>query len=125
VYPWGNSSIPRFGNYADQAAGSQFRDWKVIADYDDGHVLTAPVEESGSNSIGLFGIGGNVWEWTLQERKGRRVVRGASWLTGGPEKAWWVTADSSEQMRIDYDGFAVDPSFKSSTIGFRIVLVEN
>lgn len=109
-YPWGNSMPPTFGNYDDSTAKSAFGNWSTISGYNDGHAVTCAVEESGRNPWGLYGVGGNVWEWTSEARGSSRVLRGASWFN-----------DLDYILRCDY---RVDrgPSFTNNLIGFRLLL---
>jgi formylglycine-generating enzyme required for sulfatase activity len=79
TYPWGNDWPPKYGNYADSAAKSVFSGWGVIDGYRDGSAVSCPVEQSGKNDWGLYGVGGNVWEWTSEDDGSARVLRGASW----------------------------------------------
>ena len=84
-FPWGASWPPTTGNYADQSAQSLFGDTRVIGDYRDGYPVACPVERSGSHVSGLYGLGGNVWEWTVvpgAEELGE--ARGGSWLDRSP-----------------------------------------
>ncbi len=100
-YPWGDS-LPvaaRSGNYADQSA--IYLTPVVIAGYDDGFRVSAPVGSFAPNALGLYDLGGNVSEWTTDRysiyvtdpdkvvtdpvgpAQGETwVLRGASWLTG-------------------------------------------
>jgi formylglycine-generating enzyme required for sulfatase activity len=82
-YPWGDEMPPRFGNYHDESGAEA---WDRIADYDDGFPVTAPVERSGENPLGLFGVGGNVWEMTSHRANPSvfRAWRGASWSDSLP-----------------------------------------
>ena len=57
-YPWGNAMPPKYGNYSDSASPSSGK----IAGYTDGFAATCPVEKSGANEWGLYGMGGNAWE---------------------------------------------------------------
>lgn len=68
TYPWGNKWPPKYGNYDD-----------TMDDYKDGYVTTCAVEDSGKNPWGLYGVGGNAWEWTSEQQGTDRVLRGASW----------------------------------------------
>ncbi len=110
TYPWGNSLPPKFGNYCGaEWDGTNFR---FIGDYSDGSKYVCPVEKSGANDWGLFGIGGNVWEGCAVSASGDAfgTWRGAS-----------AYCFDSESLRCDYrfrgDGSLGDPEF-----GFRLVL---
>jgi hypothetical protein len=108
-YPWGNSMPPKYGNYADSAAKGSFS-WSAIDGYRDGHAVAAPVSSSGRNDWGLYGVGGNVWEWTTETSGSSRVVRGASW---GNRIGYDLRC---ERRRYDV------PSSRYYYIGFRVVL---
>ena len=83
-YPWGVAMPPTYGNYADEKAKQVFRGFQIASGYDDSFAVTAPVEQSGNNEWGLYGVGGNVWEWTTQPEGASRVLRGASWQRSDP-----------------------------------------
>ena len=109
-YPWGNEMPPKYGNYhGEEGAGT----WDNIDNYNDGHPVTCPVEESGKNEWGLYGVGGNVWQWTSERydsARESRVLRGASWHSSHP--------DTLEcEYRLGYD-----PSIRLAFIGFRLLL---
>ena len=111
-YPWGNDWPPTRGNYADETEGKALaRKWGVINGYDDGSVVSCPVELSGANEWGLYGVGGNVWEWTSTLDRGARVMRGASWNNG-----------YKEELRCEtrYGG---DPATRYGSVGFRVVVL--
>ena len=96
-FAWGDSFPPRetTGNYAD--SDSAFINGRVLNDYKDGHVVSAPVGAYPPNHNGVYDLDGNVSEWVhdiysipvsnnatitdpLGERSGDNyVVRGASW----------------------------------------------
>lgn len=96
----GESGQCRHANGADRALKRRYRDWEwSTAGCDDGHVHTAPVGSFGANGYGLHDVLGNVWEWaedrwhddyrgaptdgsawTSGGERGRRVVRGGSWV---------------------------------------------
>jgi formylglycine-generating enzyme required for sulfatase activity len=98
-YPWGPSLPipPKSGNYAD--AQAVYLQGQVLADYDDGFRVVAPVGSFAPNPLGFYDLGGNVLEWTgdfytvYPEGSARAVdptgpadgqtyaIRGSSWLT--------------------------------------------
>jgi len=109
-YPWGDEMPPKYGNYHGQEGAGL---WDKIEDYNDRHPVTCRVEDSCKNEWGLYGIGGNVWQWTSESYESNsicRVLRGASWRDGG--------ADVLEcSYRLGYD-----PSLRLKFIGFRLLL---
>jgi hypothetical protein len=113
VYPWGSGWPPRFGNYADAAACAAFGHEDGITDYADGHVVACPVDESGVNAWGLYGLGGNVWEWAADWLDENRVYKVR---LGG---AWDVSAEAD--LRLEARGFDL-PTVRDDTIGFRLVI---
>ena len=113
VYPWGNRWPPAYGNYSDITARRAFPDWSGIRRYDDGFAVTCPVEQSGSNEWGIFGLAGNVWEWCLDwsdDSRDYKIRHGASW-----------DYDGKDEIPIHSRG--IDrPTARYSTIGFRVVV---
>ncbi len=66
-YPWGNQNTPKFGNYCgqgDPASASSIIPLASIQNYSDGTTGFCKVFDSGVNEQGLYGVGGNVAEWT-------------------------------------------------------------
>lgn len=124
-YPWGESLPPsgKSGNYADRSAA--FVIGRIVTDYDDNYVVTAPVGSFVANQHGLYDMGGNVSEWVgdyyatkssminevLQDPTGPsegsyRVIRGSSWAHG-----------SVTELRLSYRDYGLDPR---NDVGFRI-----
>ncbi|MCC5840738.1 MAG: SUMF1/EgtB/PvdO family nonheme iron enzyme [Opitutales bacterium] len=109
VYPWSDAMPPTQGNYADETAGYAFA-WGILTGYDDGYAVTAPVEKSGPNEWGLYGVGGNVWEWTSDECASSRAVRGRSW-----------NVSNEALLRVESRNHD-ESSLSHNNIGFRLLL---
>jgi formylglycine-generating enzyme required for sulfatase activity/serine/threonine protein kinase len=117
-YPW-ESPMPvpsQAGNYSDQYRRNHAPHEKAsyLENYDDGFSYTAPVMSFKPNKLGLYDMGGNVWEWCddpfdTEAKDG--VLRGASWTVSGNE---WTRSS----FRYSRPVTSRDPSF-----GFRAVLV--
>jgi hypothetical protein len=104
VYPWGKEWPPPKG------AGNY--DGGLNVDKFD---RTAPVGSFSANQFGLHDMGGNVWEWCDDKYRAtslRRVLRGASWVSGDPDRLLSSGRPS---------GFSPDGRY--NFIGFRCVLV--
>ncbi|MBN1557780.1 MAG: SUMF1/EgtB/PvdO family nonheme iron enzyme [Lentisphaerae bacterium] len=113
TYPWGAAWPPAQGNYSDASAARHLPDWQGIEGYDDGYPVSCPVTESGMNAWGLYGLGGNVWEWCADWYDAKRlykVRRGGSW-----------DFDVDTHLRVDFRGFDL-PATRDDTIGFRPVI---
>ncbi len=115
-FPWGRQWPPPAGagNYAD---GSAKRKTLGIAGYHDRYAQTSPVGSFAANKLGLFDMGGNVWQWVLDSYKG--AAHGKDWgvLRGGS----WATSSMAE-MRSSYR-YVVDRQERDVIYGFRPVLV--
>ncbi|NLX24333.1 MAG: SUMF1/EgtB/PvdO family nonheme iron enzyme [Lentisphaerae bacterium] len=108
TYPWGNEWPPEYGNYDDETV---FTDDK-IDDYSDGYAVTCPVKKSGENDWGVYGVGGNVCEWTEEEfGRSHYVLRGSSWHNGSYQP----------DLRCDFGGGG-KASDQYGHIGFRLFL---
>ena len=132
VYPWGRGKPSgRAGNYMGQewnnAAGvaafkkmfPSLKDgWELIPGYNDGVLFAAPVGSYSPNSLGIYDLGGNVWEWCEDKYGG-----------GGPMSAWRVVRGGS--WYLHYRDFLLssirrdrDPEDSRDDCGLRVVCEE-
>jgi len=114
TYPWGQEWPPLYGNFSDETARQTLSHWQGIEGYTDGYAVTAPVAHSGMNELGIFGLAGNVWEWTGDwhdpARETFKIRKGGSW-----------DFDPQESLRIADRGLD-RPDARYETIGVRIVV---
>ncbi len=83
IYPWGTAWPPPVGagNYTGEETGSDV----AIKGYDDGFAWTSPVGSFPPNKLGIYDMGGNVWQWCMDgwnNDSKAKVLRGASWYNG-------------------------------------------
>jgi len=107
-YPWGDGPIPRHWNYF----GRENPEPGQKLDNNDGYRVSCPVQKSGENAWGLFGVGGNVWEWCKDsdDAEGKtHVLKGASWADCAP---LFLKISRRSSYTADYT---------SETIGFRVI----
>ena len=104
-YPWGDSIAPELAWFGQKWKGAQ---------------TMQPVDYGKPNDYGLYGMAGNVWQWTgdwyvptfngrpvQEELKLYRVVRGGSW------------ANEPDFLKVNYRNLH-PPQFKDLSLGFRI-----
>lgn len=84
-FPWGHGYPPKgkgAGNYADTAWRAKFPGQPYLEGYTDGFATTAPVMSFKPNKLGIYDLGGNVWEWlgdVFNPSTPQHVLRGGSW----------------------------------------------
>jgi formylglycine-generating enzyme required for sulfatase activity/lysophospholipase L1-like esterase len=119
-YPWGPEWPPphdNVGNFCDadaETASDGLLDAGNLSKYRDGFLLTAPVMSYPPNKLGLYDLGGNVWEWcqdVLSPQATWPVMRGGSWLNS---IGWQLP---SSWRHTHSTGFA-----RTSLYGFRCVV---
>jgi len=118
-YPWGTYWPPKQGdgNYAEASFMKKMPvtvAFGEMAEYDDGHATTAPVMSFKANSLGIFDLGGNVYEW-CQDRIASSddrncIMRGSSWFYM-----------DRHRMRSSFR-HVTGPTDRSANLGFRCVL---
>ncbi|WP_075086616.1 bifunctional serine/threonine-protein kinase/formylglycine-generating enzyme family protein [Verrucomicrobium spinosum] len=116
-HPWGQQWPPPSGagNLADLTLAETYHypAGRFIKGYRDGFANTAPVMSFPPNALGLYDLGGNVWEWcqdwfnTSQQRK---VLRGGCFNDQGME---YLHSSHRAQNAVDLRHIAY---------GFRCVL---
>jgi len=117
-YPWGDQWPPpdAFNYKGTEGANiiyGLFHNEKFIRNHRDGFIVTAPVGKSGANEWGLYGVGGNAWEWCqdwFDETKTTRIIKGAAW-------------NNSDPAILSVSGRAAGlPEKSNAMIGFRVVI---
>jgi len=123
VFPWGTTFPPMIdnnpvGNYpgAEASETDWPKEFRVIDYYRDPFPRTAPAGSFAPNALGVYDMGGNVWEWCEDETEpgsGSRVLRGASWI------------DNLESTLNASYRHASKPNNRNVSAGFRCVLVSD
>ena len=127
VFPWGEQWPPPndAGNYTGQecktpaglaalkAAGYDASNWTVIEEFNDGNVLTAAAGSFRPNKLGIFDLGGNVWEG-CQDQYGpgsaERVLRGGSWYP------------DNRDLLLSSFRLSIPAAAPNESVGFRVVV---
>jgi len=116
-YPWGQEFPPpkNGGNFkGEETQRNGATEVLPILGYDDGFEWTAPVGSFAPNSIGLYDLGGNVWEWCQEwhdpGNPRYRLLRGGSWAVS-------LKSILSSSFRVFNE-----PTTVNDNRGFRVVL---
>ena len=124
LYPWGKEWPPpdRAGNYCDATCARELPNRATrLSDYNDGYPTTAPVMKFKPNKLGIYDLGGNVWEWCADwydDSQKARVIRGASFIY---ELQVYLLSSGRHSSSPSARGAAVDGGTGSAT-GFRVVM---
>ena len=127
VFPWGEQWPPPndAGNYTGQecntpaglaalkAAGYDASNWTVIEEFNDGNVFTAAAGSFRPNKLGIFDLGGNVWEGCQDQYdpdSTERVLRGGSWYP------------DSRDLLLSSFRLSIPPAHRNQSVGFRVVV---
>ena len=117
-FPWGKQWPPPAGagNYADR--NGQRGRGAILENYTDNFPQTSPVGNFKPNVLGIYDLGGNVWEWCMEGYKGNSSSTGRDWgvLRGGS----WATSNRLE-MQSSYRN-VVDRNERDVIYGFRCVI---
>ena len=117
-FPWGKQWPPPAGagNYADR--NGQRGRGATLENYSDNFPQTSPAGSFKPNALGLYDLGGNVWDWCMEGYKGNSASAGRDWgvLRGGS----WATSNRLE-MQSSYRN-VVDRNERDVIYGFRCVL---
>jgi len=118
-FPWGTEWPPPSGsgNYSDASRNAKAPSAAAhyLQGYNDGFPAMAPVMSFKPNILGLYDLGGNVWEWVDDWHDNSRqnhVLRGGSWR-----------ASNRDHLLSSYRARG-SPGVHDFNFGFRLVLVQ-
>ena len=109
-YPWGDDPAPDGQWVANVWQGDDF---PIEDEAADGHTYLAPVGSYPANALGVFDLGGNVWEWCDDwylpgGAGGEKVLKGGSWLCAASYCEGYRNANrnhSAPDSGLDNTGF--------------------
>ena len=116
VYAWGNSLLPEGKHQANLWQG----DFPYHNKVEDGHRTAAPTRSFPPNTLGLYELCGNVWEWTADSYRpdtyqGRNTNRTACQNPIGPAHAFDPRLPQAKDVRVQKGGsFLCHVSYCSS-----------
>ena len=91
IFPWGDDWPPPkgVGNFAGEELRASVTNHAVIFGYNDGHAFTSPVGSFKPNSLGIYDLAGNAWEFCADGPDNAPNVRwmmGGSWENAGKDQ---------------------------------------
>ena len=115
-YPWGHEPAPE-GRWVANVWQGKFPENDEAAD---GHTYLAPVGSYPPNALGVFDLGGNVWEWVDDWYRpggagGEKVLKGGSWLCAASYCEGYLNANrnhSAPDSGLDNTGFRCAQSLR-------------
>ena len=116
-FPWGTAWPPpaRSGNFADRAAVGQLGRLKIMTEYDDGAVNTAPVGSYEPTGTGIYDLAGNVWEWVGDPYGGASA---ADWAVA---RGGCYSSFEKNDLLTSYR-YPLEATHRGVVYGFRCVL---
>ena len=116
-FPWGNAFDSLLAKYDDERGVMTGGWWRL-----------AKVKDAKPNNYGLYGMSGNVWQWTNGWYNPRtKVIRGGSWGSISPEYLRVSKRSFMAPSNYNYDvGFrCVRPAVKVVEISDQNLITEN
>ncbi len=125
-FSWGDESpSAQVGNVADEQTRTKYRDWEIVANYNDGYVYTSPVGNYQENKLRLKDMTGNVWEWCSDWYDAKfyapNVELNPQGAVAGKERvlrggSWYNALENSRVAKRNHE----KPSYQSGGVGFRV-----
>ncbi len=125
-FSWGDENpSAQVGNVADEQTRTKYRDWEIVANYNDGYVYTSPVGTYQENKLRLKDMTGNVWEWCSDwydaKFYGQNVELNPQGAVAGKDRvlrggSWYNALENSRIAKRHHE----KPSYQSGSIGFRV-----
>jgi formylglycine-generating enzyme required for sulfatase activity len=104
-------TLPTQAQWESLVAGAELKD--AVTSLNNSRSSTAPVGSLGANSLGLYDIRGDLWEFCLDpEDQPYRVLRGGAWNTF-----------YEPNSRVEFRWYADGPDDRKNSYGFRCVMV--
>jgi formylglycine-generating enzyme required for sulfatase activity len=118
-FTWGEGWPPpqESGNFADRSAIGSLGRQKILTEYEDGFIFTAPVGRFSATATGIHDLAGNVWEWVSDKYGGGAAA--ADWAVA---RGGCYSTFEEDNLMISYR-YPLDGSYRGVLYGFRCMLV--